>query len=138
MRRRASGILLHLTSLPGRFGIGDVGPPARQFVDFLADAKQSYWQILPLNPTLPIYGNSPYASTSAFACSRLLISPELLAEDGLLDAADLGPVEIPADGRVNYRPPTKSEEIIRQAHRCFVEREEDADYRRFCREESWY
>jgi len=80
---RASGILLHPTSLPGRFGIGDLGPEARKFVDFLVQARQTYWQILPLSPTG--YGDSPYSSISAFAGNTLLISPERLAEDGLLD-----------------------------------------------------
>ena len=73
---RASGILLHPTSLPGKFGIGDLGPPAYEFVDLLAEAKQTYWQILPLGPTG--YGDSPYQCFSAFAGNTLLISPEKL------------------------------------------------------------
>ena len=66
-KKRGSGILLHITSLPSPFGVGDLGPSAYRFADFLADTRQSYWQILPLNPTLPVYGNSPYSSTSTFA-----------------------------------------------------------------------
>ena len=81
---RGSGILLHPTSLPGEYGIGDLGPQALNFADFLAEAKQMYWQILPLTPTG--WGDSPYASFSAFAGNTLLISPEKLVEDGLLDA----------------------------------------------------
>ena len=93
---RTSGILLHPTSLPSPFGIGDLGPEAYKFVDFLAEAGQSLWQVLPLGPTG--YGDSPYASYSAFAGNTLLISPERLVEDGLLDHADLqettvGPVD---------------------------------------------
>jgi 4-alpha-glucanotransferase len=84
---RASGILLHPTSLPGEFGIGDLGPNAYAFVDVLAEAKQKYWQILPLGPTG--YGDSPYGSFSAFAGNTLLISPEKLVEEGLIDAATL-------------------------------------------------
>ncbi len=80
---RASGILLHPTSLPGRFGIGDLGTEAYKFVDFLAQAGQTYWQILPL--TLTGYGDSPYSSCSAFAGNTLLISPERLVDDGLLN-----------------------------------------------------
>jgi 4-alpha-glucanotransferase len=80
---RASGILLHPTSLPGEYGIGDLGPKAYEFVDLLAEAKQTYWQILPLGPTG--YGDSPYQCFSAFAGNTLLISPERLVEEGLLD-----------------------------------------------------
>ena len=97
---RASGILLHPTSLPGPFGIGDLGPRAYEFVDFLANARQTYWQILPLGPTG--YGDSPYQSFSAFAGSTLLISPESVREDGLLTAEQInaGP-QFPED-RVDY------------------------------------
>ena len=79
---RASGILLHPTCLPGDFGIGDLGPEAYSFVNFLADAGQSYWQILPLGPTG--FGDSPYQCFSAFAGNPLLISPDLLVQDGFL------------------------------------------------------
>jgi 4-alpha-glucanotransferase len=80
---RASGILLHPTSLPGQFGIGDLGPEAFKFVDLLSEARQSYWQVLPLGPTG--YGDSPYQSFSGFAGNTLLVSPEMLVEDGLID-----------------------------------------------------
>src|SRR5579863_4976835 len=82
---RASGILLHPTSLPSRGGIGDFGPAAYRFVDFLASACQGFWQVLPLGPLG--YGNSPYSSTSAFAGNPLLISLERLAQHGWIDAA---------------------------------------------------
>ena len=84
---RASGILLHPTSLPGPFGIGDLGPEAYNFVDFLVAAGQNLWQVLPLGPTG--YGDSPYACYSAFAGNTLLVSPEKLFQDGLLDRSDL-------------------------------------------------
>src|SRR5215218_970935 len=84
---RSSGILLHPTSLPSPFGIGDLGPEAYKFIDFLAAAGQGLWQVLPLGPTG--YGDSPYASYSAFAGNTLLISPELLRQEELLDNADL-------------------------------------------------
>ncbi len=84
---RASGILLHPTSLPGRFGIGDLGDEAYRFADFLVASGQSLWQVLPLGPTDE--GGSPYSSYSAFAGNTLLISPEKLVEDGLLDRSDL-------------------------------------------------
>lgn len=80
---RAAGILLHPTSLPSRGGIGDFGPAAYRFVDFLASARQGVWQVLPLGPLG--YGNSPYSSTSAFAGNPLLISLERLADHGWID-----------------------------------------------------
>jgi len=99
---RSSGILLHPTSLPGRFGIGDLGDAAYRFVDFLATAGQSYWQVLPLSPTG--YADSPYQTLSAFAGNPMLISPEKLAEIGHLSAADLEDVPaFPAD-RVDFGP----------------------------------
>ena len=97
---RASGILLHPTSLPGDFGIGDLGPKAFEFVDLLAEAKQTYWQILPLGPTG--YGDSPYQCFSAFAGNTLLISPERLVEARLLDRSVLeDKPDFPAD-KVDY------------------------------------
>src|SRR5499427_6982281 len=87
---RSSGILLHPTSLPGRFGVGDLGHEAYRFADFLDSAMQSVWQVLPLGPTG--YGDSPYQVFSAFAGNPLLISPELLAEEGLLSSQDLSDI----------------------------------------------
>src|SRR5690242_20320285 len=81
---RASGLLLHVTSLPSPYGIGDLGSSAFSWVDRLHDAGQGWWQALPLGPTG--YGNSPYQCLSSFAGNGLLISPELLIEDGLLTA----------------------------------------------------
>jgi 4-alpha-glucanotransferase len=89
MHRRASGILLHVSSLPGEFGIGDLGPRAYRWIDFLSEAKQSYWQVLPLNPTTSAGHNSPYQPSSAFAGDPLLISPTLLRNDGLVSEDDL-------------------------------------------------
>jgi 4-alpha-glucanotransferase len=98
--KRDSGILLHPSSLPGRYGIGDLGPQAYAFVDFLADAGQTLWQILPLGHTS--YGNSPYMCFSAFGGNPYLISLEKLADDDLLDAADIAsPPDFPAH-RVDY------------------------------------
>ena len=97
---RASGILLHPTSLPGRFGIGDLGLEAYRFVDFLADSGHQHWQVLPLGPTG--YGNSPYMCYSALAGNPLLISLELLRDEGFLAEEDLWHVpEMPSD-RVEY------------------------------------
>src|SRR5271170_7210559 len=86
---RASGLLLHVTSLPSPYGIGDLGPSAFSWIDRLHDAGQRWWQSLPVGPTG--YGNSPYQSLSSFAGNALLISPEALILDGLLQAHDCEP-----------------------------------------------
>ena len=83
---RASGILMPVFSLPGPFGIGTLGSEATAFVDFLAEAKQTYWQILPLGVTS--YGDSPYQSFSAFAGNPYFISLDALVEEGVLTAAE--------------------------------------------------
>lgn len=85
--KRSSGILMHPTSLPNEYGIGDLGSAAYDFVDFLHETGQKLWQVLPIGPTG--YGNSPYASFSAFAGNTNLISPELLKKQGFLDEEDL-------------------------------------------------
>jgi len=79
---RASGVLLHVTSLPSPYGIGDMGPAARAWVDRLHESGQSWWQALPFGPTG--YGDSPYQALSSFASNGLLVSPELVLEDGLV------------------------------------------------------
>jgi 4-alpha-glucanotransferase len=91
---RASGVLLHVTSLPSRYGVGDVGPAALAWVDRLRQAGQTWWQALPLGPTG--YGDSPYQSLSSFAGNGLLISPDLLIEDGLLQPSDCDGHSFPA------------------------------------------
>ncbi len=96
---RASGLLLHVTSLPSPYGVGDVGPAAISWIDRLAQAGQSWWQMLPLGPTG--YGNSPYQSISSFAGNGLLISPDWLIEDELLRASDCQPHAFPRD-KVDY------------------------------------
>jgi 4-alpha-glucanotransferase len=83
---RASGLLMHVTSLPSRYGIGDIGPAAHAWIDRIHDAGQSWWQALPVGPTG--YGDSPYQALSSFAGNGLLISPDALIEDGLLSASD--------------------------------------------------
>src|SRR5262245_30971110 len=92
---RASGVLLHVTSLPSPYGIGDVGPTAVAWIDRLREAGQSWWQALPLGPTG--YGDSPYQSLSSFAGNALLVSPDWLIEDGLLRASDCAGRSFPAD-----------------------------------------
>src|SRR5262245_7051361 len=97
---RASGILLHPTSLPGPFGIGDLGDEAYAFADFLVAGGQSLWQVLPLGPTG--YGDSPYACYSAFAGNTLLISPQRLLAEGLLTKNELAKVQTLPPERVDF------------------------------------
>jgi 4-alpha-glucanotransferase len=92
---RAAGVLLHVTSLPSPYGIGDLGPTAIAWVDRLVASGQSWWQVLPLNPTG--YGNSPYQPLSSFAGNDLLISPDWLIEDRLLQASDLPGTSFPVN-----------------------------------------
>jgi 4-alpha-glucanotransferase len=98
--RRTSGVLLHPTSLPGRYGIGDLGEQAYRFVDFLAESLQQIWQVLPLGPTG--YGNSPYLSYSAFAGNPLLINLEWLAAEGLILPEELDALPQFDRDRVDY------------------------------------
>ena len=102
MHKRASGILLHVTSLPSPYGIGDLGPSAYQFVDFLAKAKQCYWQILPINPTDSINGHSPYSCSSAFAGNPLFISPEVLIREGWGSKPNAGGAPKFVNGGIDY------------------------------------
>jgi 4-alpha-glucanotransferase len=112
LERRGSGILLHITSLPSPYGVGDLGPGAYRFVDFLAESHQSFWQILPLNPTCLVHGNSPYSSFSAFAGNALLISPELMVRDGIISRTDMKETVSFPQARVNYRAVMKFKERI--------------------------
>ena len=96
---RASGLLLHVTSLPSPYGVGDVGPAALAWIDHLSEAGQGWWQALPLGPTG--YGNSPYQSLSSFAGNGLLISPDWLIEDELLRVAD-SQVPSPPRNEIDY------------------------------------
>ena len=112
IHQRVSGILLHISSLPSRFGIGDLGPKNRRFVDLLAEAKQRCWSVLPLNPTSPEEGNSPYKTRSAFAGNPLFVSPELLVEEGLLTKNEVERWEMPSQNRVNYPAVYPSKDVM--------------------------
>jgi 4-alpha-glucanotransferase len=101
--KRASGILLHITSLPSGFGIGDLGPQAYKFADFLSNSKQCFWQVLPLNHTTAQKGHSPYNCSSAFAGNPLLISPEQLCRDGLLKKEEIQDAPALSPDRVEFK-----------------------------------
>jgi 4-alpha-glucanotransferase len=90
---RSAGVLLHVTSLPSDYGIGDLGPEAHQWIDLLARSGQRWWQILPLGPVG--FGGSPYSASSSFALNPLLLSPDLLLQDGLLRPGDLDGTSLP-------------------------------------------
>jgi 4-alpha-glucanotransferase len=135
--KRGSGILLHITSLPSNDALGNLGPGAYEFVDFLARAGQSLWQVLPLNPPSPGEGNSPYSSLSAFAGNTLLISPELLARDGWIREAPSA-VEFPED-RVDFgKAVSFKNKILDEAYQTFKAGRDRSGYDLFCRESSYW
>jgi 4-alpha-glucanotransferase len=135
LRRRSSGILLHVTCLPSRHGVGDFGPEAYKFVDFLKAAGQNYWQILPLNHTTSQTGYSPYNCFSAFAGNPLLISPDLLYRDGLLAKSEIRVApHLPAD-TVDYKKVAGYKHgLLDMAFERFRERGKPADYEAFAQE----
>lgn len=130
---RSAGILLHPTSLPGKYGIGDLGHDAYKFLDFMESAGQTLWQVFPLGPTG--YGDSPYQCFSAFAGNPLLISPDLLIEDDLLKKADLedhgdfNPKNIDYGEVINWK-----KEVLKKAYKNFIEKKHyfNSDFDAFC------
>jgi 4-alpha-glucanotransferase len=136
---RATGILLHPISLPSRGGIGDFGPAAYEFVDFLASARQGLWQVLPLGP--PAAGDSPYSSTSAFAGNPLLISLERLAERGWIESARISGLPDPV-GMIDYDEVSRHKlPLLTQAARNFLDHAPGAArsrYDRFCSDNAWW
>ncbi len=121
LRTRASGVLLHPTSLPGPHGIGDLGRGALRFAEFLAEAGQRWWQMLPVGPTTR--GHAPYTSPSSFAGNPLLLSIERLAADGLLSRRDLAPPPGLPAGRVRYDAVIRFKEpLLRKAAAAFSKR----------------
>ena len=132
---RQSGILMHITSLPGPYGMGTMGEKAYQFVDFLQSAGQSCWQILPLNPTG--YGDSPYQSFSSWAGNPYLIDLDILVKEGLLKREELERISWePTPNRVDFGLQyTRRYPILRTAHERFVPGEE---YEVFCQENAFW
>lgn len=136
MKKRRSGILLHVTSLPSPYGIGDLGAWAYRFTDFLYETHQRFWQVLPLHPTSTDRGNSPYSSRSAFAGNALLISPEGLMREGLLPRSGLKDVPSFPEGKVQYRVVTEYKEtLLCIAYKKFKEQKKgDWEFESFCQE----
>ena len=139
LNQRSAGILLHPTSFPSHGGIGDLGPAAYEFIDFLASARQGLWQILPLNPAG--IGNSPYSSTSAFAGNILLLSLERLADRGMISHQRVASLDAP-EGPVDY-PRVEREKLplLHEAAASFL-RGADSGHRarfdRFVATNSWW
>ncbi len=139
LSERCSGILLHPTSLPSRGGIGDFGPSAHRFVEFLAAARQRLWQVLPFGPGA--YGHSPYSSISAFSGNPLLISLERLAERGWIDSGRLS--NLPGEcGDIDFCSVDEIKiPLIREAAANFLGNAGDGArerFDRFCRENAWW
>lgn len=139
---RASGILLHIISLPSSYGIGDLGPLAYRFADLLAESGQGIWQINPLNPTRLEMNNNPYDSPSAFAGNTLLISPEYLLERGLIEKEDLDDRPSFPEGTIDYPLVTGyKERLFQTAYERFKDcgfkgAREGCRYADFCSENS--
>ncbi|MEF8819883.1 MAG: 4-alpha-glucanotransferase [Haloferacaceae archaeon] len=135
---RSSGVLCHLTSLPGPHGIGDLGPAAHDFLDALDAADQTHWQVLPLGPTRAAHGDSPYASPSTFAGNPLLVSLERLVERGWLDPLD--PPAFPTDEVAYDRVRSFKTDALRRAHEGFEAHASEAaraDLAAFREAEDW-
>jgi malto-oligosyltrehalose synthase/4-alpha-glucanotransferase len=139
VKERSAGILLHLTSLPSPYGIGDMGPEAKVFAEFLYRSKQRYWQLLPLNPTEAGQGHSPYSAVSAMAGNTLLISPDILIREGLLDHKELNSHHIPNEGKVNYAEVVRSrEELLNKAFWSYLKSDNRTGFEEFCTRESYW
>lgn len=135
---RGSGILLHISSLPGRYGIGTIGRPACDFVDFLGDAGQRYWQFLPVGVTSATAANSPYMSYSAFAGNHLFIDLDKLAEAGLVSQKVLASAPDFSEYQVDFRGVSAfSDMILALAFKEFSSGPPPAEFTRFCRRETW-
>lgn len=134
---RCSGILLHITSLPSKFGVGDFGPSAFEFVDLLKQAGQAYWQILPINPTS--FGNSPYSCTSAFAISPLFVSPEFMIRDGFLEEDELEVDPECSPHHVQYSPVLNFKiSLLTKSYSRFSRRVDKNEYEKFCAANSYW
>ncbi len=139
MFARGNGLLMHISSLPGPHGIGDLGPSAYKFADTLLRTGQRYWQVLPLNPTNRENGESPYFSTSAIAGNPLLISLEQLRDDGLLTDSELGLYPDTNPTRVDYQAVREYKgSRLATAFKRWLERKQRDAFDAFCaREKSW-
>jgi len=138
IEKRGAGILMHVTSLPSAFGIGDFGPEARKFVDFLKDSLQQYWQILPITFIDKSQRYSPYSPLSSIAGNIWLISPELLYQEGLIDKKDLELAKQSSNEAVDYQKVTEGKtSLFDTAYTHFLDMDQRG-FASFCRKESWW
>jgi 4-alpha-glucanotransferase len=138
-KTRKSGLLLHVTSLPSKYGIGDFGPEAYKFADFLSRAHQKFWQVLPLNPTLHKYRYSPYNCASAFAGNTLLISPEMLYQQGLLTKDEISTSVISNTSQVNFKMAhINKQKLFRIAYQGFRGISGRKDFDKFCSKNDYW
>jgi malto-oligosyltrehalose synthase/4-alpha-glucanotransferase len=139
---RGAGVLLSITSLPSRHGIGDMGTEASKFISFLSKSKQQYWQLLPLNPTEEGNGHSPYSSYSSMAGNPWIISLELLGGEGLLSEEEINNYALPTSNKADYTSAIKvKEKLLDIAYHRFMSRSSDKPdmaFLKFCeREQEW-
>lgn len=135
---RGAGILLHISSLPSKYGIGTMGQEAYDFIEFLKNAGQTYWQILPIGPTS--YGDSPYQSFSAYAGNPLLIDIDLLINDGLLRQDMVDAIDFYSNGgNISYEKLFgKKYDLLKKAHQEFIVKNNFADYNEFVEKNSYW
>jgi len=139
MNKRSSGLLLHLSSLYTPYGIGDLGPEAMKFVDFLKASGQRFWQILPLNPTDAESDNSPYRSSSAFAFNPLLISLDRLVQAGYLLQSEVEKLPHFPKNHVDYEKVTAFKmPLLDRAYRRFSAKQQPEDFVRFCDAQAYW
>ncbi len=129
---------MHISSLPSHYGIGDLGAGAYRFADFLSSAKQSYWQILPVNPTDPVYGNSPYSTNASFAGNPLFISPESLVEEGFIRKEDVPYLKSRSNSVCDYKKAiTHKSSLLNMAFENFCRSGNEGEgFESFCHENS--
>src|SRR3989339_612817 len=138
MKKRVSGILLHISSLPSKYGTGDFGPDAYRFADFLKEANQSRWQVLPLNQIKLSGTHSPYDCLSAFAGNILFISPDLLYRDGFIDKADLKCGRFPKDKVDFAKVISYKKKLFVKSFDKFTRQKQKSRFEQFCeKEKSW-
>lgn len=142
IHKRSGGVLLHITSLPSPFGIGDLGPEAYKFADFIHETGLTYWQILPLNPVEGKSGYSPYSGLSAFAGNPMLISPELLVKEKYLKEEDLDAKLSPDPSQINFEEliPVKVK-MLDKAYQRFLKKKtskQEQQFQEFCKNHTYW